>query len=386
MDNLDKKLYHDLNLEIAIPKEFSDVIKRELNQVENSTHRYSLMKIIITSCAGLLLTTGIVFAGVVIPNHIWKQPQKEEGFYSGNNNITQEDKENVMSEEEARKKADMLLRKLGREKQEIISIELVKNPHDYELIWHIELENGTYHKNIVEFDAKGKDDFSVMFQDALNESVHKYRTTQKEVEKTARDLCKQYGYDTAKYNKVNILPNLETEKESYLWYVDFYKEYDEIINPYETISIAFIPEINRIYYLRERDLAYENNSIEITREQAKAIVIEKEQKINAKYEIKNISIKLGIEKMNGDAYYRLTNYEQYYNEKHIENYPLDKIVNYRTENRVRKVWKVKIEYEIPEKNFSDSKEYNPFDRYYTYYVDATTGEIIGGSSTDSISK
>lgn len=384
MDELDRKLYHDLNLDIEVPSKLEKVIKEELQRAKKKTTHCSFSKIAITACVSLLVTTGIVYAGKVLTNNIWKEPQKQEGFYSRKNNTTQEEKENIMSEIEARKKLDTLLKKFGHENEKITLIELINNPNDYELVWHIELENGTYHKNIVEFDAKGKKDFSVMFQDALNESVHNYRIMKKEVEKTARALCKKYGYDTEKYNKVNMLPNLETEKDSYMWYVDFYKEYDGIINPYETISIGFIPEINEIYYLREKDLAYENNPIEITEEQSKTIVIEEEQKVNTKYKIKNISTKLGIEKMNGDAYFRLTDYEQYYKEKHTENYPLNKMINYRTENLVRKVWKVKVEYDIPELMISENKEYNSFDRYYTYYVDVTTGEIIGGSSTDSI--
>ena len=43
-------------------------------------------------------------------------------------------------------------------------------------------------------------------------------------------------------------------------------------------------------------------------------------------------------------------------------------VFYRTEERVRKVWRVIIEYDV-----SETK--SPLDAY-TYYVDATTGEII----------
>ena len=101
--------------------------------------------------------------------------------------------------------------------------------------------------------------------------------------------------------------------------------------------------------------------------------------INVGSKIKNINSNLAIEKMNGDAYKRITNYNQYYKEKHEREYPLKNIVSYRTENIVRKIWKVTIEYDIP-KILDSNSEYNHFDRYYNYFVDATTGEIIGGSA------
>lgn len=52
---------------------------------------------------------------------------------------------------------------------------------------------------------------------------------------------------------------------------------------------------------------------------------------------------------------------------------------YKTENITRMVWKVKVEHNINARNYID--DYNKYikegmDKFY--YVDATTGEIIGG--------
>ena len=51
---------------------------------------------------------------------------------------------------------------------------------------------------------------------------------------------------------------------------------------------------------------------------------------------------------------------------------------YKTENITRNVWIVRIKHNKPENiNFSTSLEYNKqMDK--KYYIDATTGEIIGG--------
>lgn len=78
--------------------------------------------------------------------------------------------------------------------------------------------------------------------------------------------------------------------------------------------------------------------------------------------------------MNENVYLRENFKEEYENgtlnmEKTGENtYKLkDDAVMYKTEERVRKVWCVVVIYNLDE----------PY-QGYTYYVDSTTGEIIGG--------
>lgn len=377
MDELDKKLYHDLSLEVEIPNKCKSVIKESLNdnKINRKKKHYSLAKIVVATCASFVLTAGIVYAGTAIVNKIWKQPEKVVGFYSdeNTNQITDEEKASVMSEKEARKKAKDLLKKFGHEGEKIKLIQLDNNPNNYELEWYIQTDSDETNPNIISFDARGEDCFDVLFQDALNESIHDYRTTKEEAVKTARELCKKYGYDTEKYTKIDIRSNLEPE-EAYIWYVDFYKEYDGIINPYESIKIGFVPEINDIYYLYVNNLKYENNPVEITEEQAKKVVLEAEQKTDTDYKMININTSLVINKMNGDAYKRITDYEQYYDTDN----PSEKEVYYKTEGRVRKTWNVILEYDVPRFGEKEYKKSDFFKRYYTYYVDATTGEIIGG--------
>ena len=320
MDNIEKKLYHDLSLDIEIPDMCEKIIKETLN---NNKKVYSLIKIILTSCASILLTIGVVYAGTNIYEKIWKKPEKVIGFYSeiGNNTITQEQMEKVMSEEEAKEKAKDILKNFGYEKETIKSINIENNPYNYDLSWYIETSNNI----LMDFNAVGENSFNIYFSNVLNNDIHQCRTTKEEAKKTAIDLCKKYGYNTEKYNKIDITYNLETEKESYIWYVEFFKEYDGIINPYESIEIAFIPELNYIYYFYVRDLEYENNQVLVTKEQAEKIVVDTEEKINVGSKIKNINSNLAIEKMNGDAYKRITNYNQYYKEKHEREYPLKNI-------------------------------------------------------------
>ena len=70
------------------------------------------------------------------------------------------------------------------------------------------------------------------------------------------------------------------------------------------------------------------------------------------------NIMLNFEKVEGDRY----------------KYKEDAVI-YKTEERVRKVWCVVITYDIEESGYLPA---------FTYYIDSTTGEIIGGSAGDVI--
>lgn len=376
MDELDRKLYKDLSLEVEVPSKCKTIVRESLNSKNKKTQYYSITRVAIITCASLLLTTGIVYAGAKVYEKVWKQPEKTVGFYAeGNENIiTKEEQSSVMSEKEAREKAMVIAEKFGYKNEKIESIELEKNPSNYDLTWYVEMSN----KLSLSFDANGGNNLDLHCDNVLYKDIDNYRTTEKEAEKIAREFCSKYGYDLKKYNVVEISSNLNTEEDSYLWYIDFYKEYNGIINPYERISVGYVPEINEIYYFVICDSKYENNSLEITEEQAKQIALQAEQKIDTGYKIKSVKTKLDIDRMNGDAYLRTTDYEQYCKQSTTE-YPSKNYVEYRTEKSVRKVWKVIIQYDIPESDLF-SENFNLHNIDYSYYVDATTGEIIGGTT------
>ena len=82
--------------------------------------------------------------------------------------------------------------------------------------------------------------------------------------------------------------------------------------------------------------------------------------------------------MNTEVIYREQNIEEY--EKGTINFETDKSgvykvkddsVFYKVDNRVRKVWEVTIYYDYIKYKENGSER-------FVYYVDATTGEIIGG--------
>lgn len=386
MDDLDRKLYKDLSLDIEIPSKCETIIKGSLKK---KTKNHSILKILTTACASVLIMAGIVYAGGSVIEKIWKEPKKVVTYYGEEteNKITKEERANAMTEQEARKKAEKLLKKFGHGNEKITLIELEKQTENSKLKWHIETNNQTS----ISFDANGEKGIYAFFHGIWEKDINEYRTTKEKAKQTAINLCKKYGYDLSEYTFVNVHSNVteldydketgkeiskEIEDEAYIWYVDFCKEYDGLVDGFNEISIAFVPEINELFYFIIREGNYENNSLEITEQQAKETASKEEEKTNVKYEVKNITAELAIVSMNGDAYARTIDYKQYSKEKSRTTSD-NTYTEYHTDTRIRKAWKVSIEYDVP---ISDifNESFNRPDKGYVYYIDATTGEIIGG--------
>lgn len=381
MDELDKKLYYDLNLEVKIPSKLNKVIKEELQRERKKITHRSFSKIAITACASLLVTTGIAYAGTVLTNNIWKEPEKVISNTEYQEVSKKENSGKKVSEEEVREKASEALELFGHENEKIELVELKRNVNDYNSVWKVKTNKGT----LMDFSADDNSYFSIGCEvDQKAKKLQKCEITKEEAEKRARELCKEQGYNLEKYNKILVEPYLqwndwqEVNSKASQWNVTFSKTYHNGINSYENIRMEFISGIDSIevYFFSIENVVYENNPVEITEEIAKQIVLDTEKKINAEYKIKNIYTNLDMALMNGNAHQRTTNYEQYCKQYYRQNSVTtfeEEYVSYRTERRVRRGWMVTIECE----GITETGE--PSDPYYTYYIDATTGEIIGGN-------
>lgn len=394
MDELDKKLFNDLSEKVEIPIRCEYVIKNALKNGNNKRKSKNTIKniilIVARACGAIFLTSGIVFASTKIYENVWKEPKKIDSFYGdnceydenalygiGHSKDIDTSKNDVITKEEANIKFEDILKKFGYKTEKIISIELVDNPSDDSLFYRATTEN----KFMLDIDAKDTKNFKI-FTDIVYKDIDKYRGTQEEVEKVAEEICKKQGYDLSKYSHKEvtfsvpqkIYENVHTQydpKDANMWRVKYNTEYNGVVNNYEEVIVGIIPEINELYYFIYTNKAPENTDIVIDKERAKEIAIQKEKQLNIGYNIKNISVELDIVKMNGYAYIRENDFKQYYEQTHTANYPLDKIKYYRVEERIRQVWKVKLEFEQ-----TNNSEYN--EDSFTYFVDTTTGEIVGG--------
>ena len=304
-----------------------------------------ILKTVATIVITLGIGTGLVYAtGTVASEKIWKEPKQ----YKINQNLTEEEKKECTTQEKAEEIANNYLRKIGLEEEKIKDLNLAKNFFRNDKIWHVNTE-----KVSMQIDAEsGKLEFLNI--PTWNYKIpYNYGITREEARSVAKELLEKYGpegYD-GEYELVCLRRNMETDEASYIWYADFYRKYDNLINKSEQISIGWVPTINGLYSLTLKNIPYENNKQKISKEEAINIAVEKDKQIEKNKTIKETKAEIRIKEMNEDIYLRENFKEEYENgtlniEKTGENtYKLkDDAVAFETEKRARKVWCVVINY------------------------------------------
>lgn len=328
----------------------------------------NLPKLVATFTLATAITGGLVYgAGNAIYEKIWKQP---ESYNMTRQELTDEEKSKCISKEQAEEIGNNYLKKIGFDEQTIKNLNLSKDFWEDENIWYMNSE-----KVSIRIDAESGKIKDVNIPTWEYTIPYNYGITREEARKVAKELLEKYKpeNDNGEYELLSLKRNGE-DKEAYIWYADFYKKYGDLVNPKESISIGWIPTINALYSLSIETDTYENNEQKISKEEAIKIAVEKDNQIEKNKSIKDTKAEIRIKQMNADVYLRENFKEEYEKgtlnmEKTGENtYKLkDNAVGYKTEERVRKVWCVVVYYDIDA---------------YTYYVDSTTGEIIGGARYD----
>lgn len=365
MRDLDDFITNIVTKEINEPEGYEQAIRNAFNK--KSTKKHIFQKIITTSSILFMGCSAVFATSYIAYDKIFKEPEKIEGFYTADGNrrdITEKEKYDSITEDEAKARALEILKKYGYENESVEKIELVINPVNYKLFYKIETQN----KHNIQIDAINAENYNIT--PYIKEDISNYRGTREELEKYVREFCNNHDIDLSGYDVLNVNKNRITDEESYIWYFYFYKQYDNIVNTYEEVSIAIVPEINKIYWIIVNKNPFENNEIVVSQEEAKKIVLETEKNIPTGFEINDVYVNLDITEMNGDAYKRIHDYEKYC-EEITDNYPLENIEYYRTDYLIRKAWMVAVIYDT-------NSDVSPIDKCYTYFVDVTTGEIIGG--------
>ena len=319
----------------------SEFIKGEKHMTKPTKILKTVATILITVSVG----TGLVYAtGTVVNEKIWKEPKE----YKINQNLTEEEKKECITQEKAEEIGNNYLKKIGLEEEKIRDLDLSRNLLKNDKIWYVNTE-----KVSMQIDAEnGKVKFLNI--PTWNYKIpYDYGITREEARIVAKELLEKYrpeGYD-GDYELVSLKRNMETDEASYIWYADFYRKYGDLINPSEQISIGWVPTINGLYSLTLKNIPYENNEQKISKEEAINIAVEKDKQIEKDETIQETKAEIRIKEMNEEVYLRENFKEEYENgtlniEKTGENtYKLkDNAVAFETEKRVRKVWCVVINY------------------------------------------
>lgn len=356
--DFDDKILENVKLKIAI----SNFEKEEKPMSKQKVLKMVAMFIVII---GLLAS--VTYAGSVIYEKIFKEPEKIENYIE-ELKVTKEDLEKVITKEEAINKAKEELKryKIDLDVNKIESIELQKNPNYDEITYVIKLSKTE--QFFIDARTGALNNFYV--DEGLSlEELEKCTSTREDVLEQAKLKLKEYGYDENEYKISYVYSNADNdENKSYYWYIWFSKEYDGVFNEYQSISMTFIPKINKVHSLSISDEPFENNEIKITMEQAIDIAKEKDKIINTEnYIQKGVDAKLDIVRVNPEVYLKENGLENGNETATLEDGTIYSYNTYKMNGRVRKAYKVTISYEN-----------RPLGLTRTYYVDVTTGEVIGG--------
>lgn len=290
-----------------------------------------------------VMVSGVVYATsqyikYTKEKNIWKKPETYN--YQDGKSINENDMKTSITEEEANEIAKKTLQNLKIEPGNITSSSLNKIPFEDTIEWIIKTDNNLD----IKLNAKtGK--IESFYNNNLYEKTGDLKTKEYAIEK-ATEMCEEIreGLDLKKNYELSSISSMGGGK----WSVDFSVKYNDIFNDYQTIRFIFFPSTQEIFLLKIFDYEFENNPFEIEEEQAINIA----KATYGQENIKDVFAKKDIKMMNAMVYMK-------------ENPPVEGQY-YRTENIVRNIWNI----EIVEQNTGFSE---------TYYVDATTGEIIGGS-------
>lgn len=387
-DKIDELFCEHFKKNTDVPDIITESIKTALYTQKKYNSVKFIKKFIITIISLLTATGGMVFAGYTIYEHIWKEPQKyttEDEYLSSlpTEEIAEQEKNLLITENEAKQIALNFLNKLGYENQTINIIELKRNynqkntsyymvktdpSHEKGLIIIIDSENGSV-EYFNDLDFKYKD----LEQDTITEQQAKqiaYSTYEKlQLTNKNYDLYSITKEEYAFQNKIKTL-----------WGATFYKKENNVYNKYAKFSVTFAVVNNKIMYDTiniNTNMEAITNPIILSREDAIEIAKNKELEFT-NTEITNINSELSIEQMN-TLVYELEN-EIY--DTTIENGG----IYLKIEPQIRNVWKVSIEH----KNKKDFNTYSNPNQYMKenlnkeFYIDATTGEIIGGKFIENI--
>lgn len=360
---------------IAISK-----IKEENDMAIKNKRLEGVFKKVATVMVGIVFSTGVVLAGNKVYEAVWKTPEKIQLSYSDfedNTKITEESKKENISEDDAKK----------------IAIDKLKNVGlNYDIVGTNHYKEYDSNKIMYRFDTKDNYEISINGQngelfDVWNNNKNAQDTSKYMTENQAKELANKYynlfGYQDGDYEitKVKSVNNEGTGVgPGFRMTVIYNKKYDDVYNPYEYIVITLESKNMSLAMFRVENIPFDNNEVCISESDAIDIALKEDEKIDMP-KVESTKVELMVVKMNADAYDRVNNKEKYYEAMQTPDYPAEERNFYKVDDKIRRAWVVVIKYE---NNFGEDIAKRYTEGSYSYFVDATTGEIIGGHVLDYI--
>ena len=371
---MNEEIKEKLKTKIAISQ-----IKNEEEKAMNKKENFIFKNIGIAACV-LMSLTGVVFAGSKVIENIWKTPEKVQissGDLEEITKITEESKQENMTEEKAKEIAINKLNEIG------FNSNIVGTNHykefDSNKIWYRFDTEDNYEISI---DGQTGEFFDIWNNNRNTQDTKKYMT-EEQAKELANKYYKLFGYKEGEYEITDVqsVNNEGNDKgPGFRMTVTSNKKYGDVYNPYEYISITLESKNMEMDMFRVDNIPFDNNEVVITENEAVNIALKEDEMIETN-KVESTKAKLMVVKMNADAYNRINDKDKYYEAMQTPNYPIEERNYYNVDDRVRKAWVVVINYE-DNYNGDIAKRYT--EGKYSYFVDATTGEIIGGHTLDYI--
>ena len=371
---MNEEIKEKLKTKIAISQ-----IKNEEEKAMNKKENFIFKNIGIAACV-LMSLTGVVFAGSKVIENIWKTPEKVQissGDLEEITKITEESKQENMTEEKAKEIAINKLNEIG------FNSNIVGTNHykefDSNKIWYRFDTEDNYEISI---DGQTGEFFDIWNNNRNTQDTKKYMT-EEQAKELANKYYKLFGYKEGEYEITDVqsVNNEGNDKgPGFRMTVTYNKKYGDVYNPYEYISITLESKNMEMDMFRVDNIPFDNNEVVITENEAVNIALKEDEKIETN-KVESTKAKLMVVKMNADAYNRINDKDKYYEAMQTPNYLIEERNYYNVDDRVRKAWVVVINYE-DNYNGDIAKRYT--EGKYSYFVDATTGEIIGGHTLDYI--
>ncbi len=205
-------------INLIIEKSRKKIAVYNMKTKKITTTQIRIMKIVASIMLCVSLGGGVICAGNLNFEGIWKEPKS----YKPTLEITQEEIENCISEEEAKKIGEDYLQKVGLIEEKIQTSELEKSLPYYKEEWNLNTQNVTLSIDGKTGKIKGLRTPLCNFKIPYNYGINRV-----EARKVAIELLEKYKRkeDTGEYELVKLTRNMETDEASYIWYAVFYKKY-----------------------------------------------------------------------------------------------------------------------------------------------------------------
>lgn len=370
---MNDEIKEKLKMKIAISQ-----IKNEEEKAMNKKEKFVFKNIGIAACV-LMSLTGVAFAGSKVIEKIWKTPEKVQlpsGNFEEITKITEESRKENMTEEKAKEIAINKLKEIGFN-HNIVDTNHYKKFDSNTIIYRFYTEDNYE----ISIDGQTGSFYDIWNKNKNNQDINVAIT--EEAKEIANKYYKLFGFKEGEYeiSKVWVNNNEGSGKGAgFKIDITYNKKYGEIYNPYESISIGIESKNKNFDYFRVENIPFDNNETVITEDEAIQIALNEDKKIETN-KVESTKAKLMVVKMNADAYERINNKEKYYEAMQTPEFPIEERNYYNVDDRVRKAWVVVITYED---NYNGDIRKRYTEGKYSYFVDCTTGEIIGGYPMDYI--